>query len=86
MHEHSNERFDSRRNIKFPNIFLDIPMLLMVQVGDKLLKSDSWFLDSGCNNHLCNRKEYFVDFNAQFFDNVNLGNDTSSVVKGKGNV
>ena len=58
----------------------------MAQVGDKQFKSDVWFLDSGCSNHICNRKEYFVDFNEQFSDNVKLGNNANLVVKGKGNV
>ncbi|XP_052485251.1 uncharacterized protein LOC128040514 [Gossypium raimondii] len=57
-------------------------MLLMVWVGQ--LESDNWFLDSGCSNHMCNRKEYFTDFNKQFADNVKLENDATLVVKEKG--
>lgn len=61
-------------------------MLLMARVGDEQLQSDDWFLDSGCSNHMCNRKEYFADLNEQFADNVKLGNNAILVVKGKGNV
>lgn len=58
----------------------------MARVGDEQLQSDDWFLDSGCNNHICSRKEYFVDFNEQFEDNVKLDNNELLVVKAKGNV
>ncbi|KAL4348508.1 hypothetical protein GQ457_17G014020 [Hibiscus cannabinus] len=30
---------------------------------EQALKSDEWFLDSGCNNHMCNKKDYFADLN-----------------------
>ncbi|KAL6334054.1 hypothetical protein AAG906_001809 [Vitis piasezkii] len=46
---------------------------------------DMWFLDSGCNNHMCGKKEYFSDFDGSFRDSVKLGNNSSMVVMGKGN-
>ncbi|KAL4295748.1 hypothetical protein GQ457_12G010900 [Hibiscus cannabinus] len=61
-------------------------MFLMARVGDESLKSDEWFLDSGCSNHICNKKDYFADLNEEFVDNVKLGNNASLAVKGKGNV
>ncbi|KAL4334062.1 hypothetical protein GQ457_07G002440 [Hibiscus cannabinus] len=61
-------------------------MLLMARVEDESLKSDEWFLDSGCSNHMCNKKDYFADLNEEFVDSVKLGNNASLVVKGKGNV
>ena len=47
---------------------------------------DMWFLDSGCSNHMCGKKEYFSDFDRSFRDSVKLGNNSSMVVMGKGNV
>ncbi|KAL6347283.1 hypothetical protein AAG906_013719 [Vitis piasezkii] len=47
---------------------------------------DMWFLDSGCSNHMCGKKEYFSDFYGSFRDSVKLGNNSSMVVMGKGNV
>ncbi|KAF2297473.1 hypothetical protein GH714_024080 [Hevea brasiliensis] len=47
---------------------------------------DTWFLDSGCSNHMCGKKEYFFDFDANFRDSVKLGNNSSLLVKGKGNI
>lgn len=58
----------------------------MARVRDEDFKSDDWYLDSGCSNHMCNRKEYFVEFTEQFADNVKLGNNAILAVKGKLNV
>ena len=49
-------------------------------------REDTWFLDSGCSNHMCGKKEYFIDFDENFSDTVKLGNNTSMVVIGKGNI
>ncbi|RVW64797.1 Retrovirus-related Pol polyprotein from transposon TNT 1-94 [Vitis vinifera] len=62
-------------------------MLLMAYVDmNKAHREDMWFLDSGCSNHMCGTKEYFSDFDGSFRDSVKLGNNTSMVVTGKGNV
>ena len=45
-----------------------------------------WFLDSGCNNHMCGKNEYFSDFDGTFRYSVKLGNNASMVVLGKDNV
>lgn len=47
---------------------------------------DMWFLDSGCSNNMCGKKEYFSDFDGSFRDSVKLGNNSSMVVMEKGNV
>lgn len=47
---------------------------------------DTWFLDSGCSNHMCGKKEYFYDFDGSFRDSVKLGNNLSLSVIGKGNI
>lgn len=52
----------------------------MAQVGNEQLKSEDWFLDSDYSNHMCNKKEYFTNYN------VKLGNNAILVVKGKGNM
>ncbi|KAA8532979.1 hypothetical protein F0562_032904 [Nyssa sinensis] len=40
-----------------------VEMLLMVYVDmNKANREDMWFLDSGCSNHMCGKKEYFSDF------------------------
>lgn len=38
-------------------------MLLMAYVEEKEQhKTDTWFLDSGCSNHMCGKREYLSDF------------------------
>nr|DAD33143.1 TPA_asm: hypothetical protein HUJ06_011994 [Nelumbo nucifera] len=62
-------------------------MLLMAHVDmNKASSEDLWFLDSGCSNHMCGKKEYFSDLNENFRDSVKLGNNSSKAVMGRGNV
>ena len=42
-------------------------MLLMAYVGEKTMSMEElWFLDSGCSNHMCGKKELFDDFDDTF--------------------
>jgi len=62
-------------------------MLLMAYVEEKKISSAKvWFLDSGCSNHMCRKKELFYDLNENFRKTVKLGNNSSMTVMGKGNV
>jgi hypothetical protein len=62
-------------------------MLLMAYVEmNNISNEDLWFLDSGCINHMCGKKDYFSDLNEKFRDAVKLGNNASMAVMGKGNV
>lgn len=49
-------------------------------------REELWFLDSGCSNHMCGKKEMFTNFDDIFRKSVKLGNNSSLVVLGKGNV
>ena len=53
---------------------------------NKANREDMWFLDLGCSNHMCGKKEYFLGFDGSFRDSMKLGNNSSMVVTGKGNV
>ena len=33
-------------------------------------KEDICFLNLGCSNHMCGKKEYFLDFDGSFRDSV----------------
>ena len=59
-------------------------VLLMAQV-DKVTEQ-VWYLDSGCSKHICGNKEWFVDFNGNFRQQVKLGDDRRMQVEGKGNL
>ena len=62
-------------------------MLLMAYIEEKKQqKTDVWFLDSGCSNHMCGKKEYFSELDENFSDSVKLGNNSNMVVNGKGNI
>lgn len=45
-----------------------------------------WFLDSGCSNHMCGKRDIFMDFDSSFRESVKMGNDSSLTVQGKGRV
>lgn len=49
-------------------------------------REELWFLDSGCSNHICGKKEMFTDFDDTFRKSVKLGNNSSLAVLGKRNV
>lgn len=59
-------------------------MLLMAYAEISIAKNeDTWFLDSGCNNHMCEKKAYFFNFDESFRDSVKLKDNSSLIVKGK---
>jgi len=59
----------------------------MAYIKEKeLQKTDVWFLDSGCSNHMCKKKEFFSDLDESFSDSVKLGNNSSVVINEKGNI
>ncbi|CAL2241824.1 unnamed protein product [Prunus armeniaca] len=62
-------------------------MLLMAYVedeGDQM--SSTWYLDSGCSNHMSGSKKLFSNMDESFRYNVKLGNNSSLCVMGKGNI
>ncbi|CAN6694131.1 unnamed protein product [Malus baccata var. baccata] len=61
-------------------------MLLMAYMDTHEIKEDIWFLDSGCSNHMCGKRELFSEFVGSFRETVKLGNNTSMAVLGKGNI
>ncbi|GMP44372.1 hypothetical protein CsSME_00013329 [Camellia sinensis var. sinensis] len=65
-------------------------LLLMAYVNDTYVndkeasKEELWFLDSGCSNHMCGKRELISDFEGNFKENVTLGDNLSMDVIGKG--
>lgn len=43
-------------------------------------------LDSGYSNHMCGKKELFIDLDQSFRQSIKLGNNSNMVVKGKSNM
>ncbi|XP_024042855.1 uncharacterized protein LOC112099667 [Citrus clementina] len=45
-----------------------------------------WYLDTGCNNHMCGDKSAFSDLDETFRNTVKFGDDSTVSVMGKGKV
>lgn len=39
-----------------------ICLLMACMERDSIIKRETWFLDSGCSNHLFGKKDYFMDY------------------------
>jgi transposase InsO family protein len=62
-------------------------MLLMAYVNEQPAHMEElWFLDSGCSNHMCGKRELFSDFDDTFRETVKLGDNSTMLVTGKGNI
>ena len=60
-------------------------MLLMTCIDvNKEADEITWFLDSGCSNHMCGKRELFSQFDDTFQKSINLGNNSILCVMGKG--
>lgn len=45
-----------------------------------------WYLDSGCSNHMCGAKEWFINIDTSFHQHVKLGDNRRMEVEGRGNM
>jgi hypothetical protein len=58
----------------------------MVATNSEDLKKQSWFLDSGCSNHMVGNKDWLYELDESYGDTVKLGDDSKMLVMGRGNV
>jgi hypothetical protein len=62
-------------------------MLLMALVEhEKTDTEHTWYLDSGCSNHICGERSLFCELDNNFTESVKLGNDLKLAVRGKGKI
>ncbi|KAF7821882.1 U-box domain-containing protein 32 isoform X1 [Senna tora] len=45
-----------------------------------------WYLDTGCSNHMCGKKEMFSSLDESFNSSVKFGNNTNIPILGKGQI
>ncbi|CAL8152856.1 unnamed protein product [Prunus armeniaca] len=63
----------------------ELLLMAYVEVKGKQI-NNTWYLDSGCSNHMSGTKKMFTKLDEKFRENVKLGNDSSLKVQGKGDV
>ncbi|KAL5774246.1 hypothetical protein ACOSP7_011803 [Xanthoceras sorbifolium] len=64
---------------------IEEPTLLIVH-NDSVEKNNVWYLDSGASNHMCGRKEYFVNLKEEIGGSVSLGDGSKLQVAGRGQI
>lgn len=47
---------------------------------------DEWYLDTGCSNHMCGKKQLFTHLDESVHGDVNFGNKDKVSIMGKGNI
>lgn len=60
-------------------------LLLMAHVK-KAPDETTWFLDSGCSNHMSGHKDFFSELDENFHRSIKLGDNCSIDVMGKGRI
>lgn len=61
-------------------------LLLMAYIDKNNSLGNTWYLDSGCSNHMCGNKSLFYDLDETFRETVKLGNNSCISVMGKGDI
>ncbi|XP_028054203.1 uncharacterized protein LOC114258449 [Camellia sinensis] len=62
------------------------PTVLFVHHGDTENQNNVWYLDSGANNHMCGKRESFVELDETVQAQVSFGDSSKTPVKGRGNI
>jgi len=60
--------------------------VLMAAISNETPNNQTWYLDTGCTNHMCVQKELFVDFDDSFRTKVKFGDDRFVPVTGTGRI
>ncbi|KAF2301922.1 hypothetical protein GH714_030433 [Hevea brasiliensis] len=76
---------NSSKEANYAELEEEDELLLMAYVElHETSRSDAWFVDSGCSNHMCGNSKMFSSLDTDFTHSVKLGNNTRMKVTGKG--
>ncbi|RDX94009.1 hypothetical protein CR513_23663, partial [Mucuna pruriens] len=87
-HIAANCRFKQQANIaenqyQHTSESSDNPQTLLLAVDNFAGDGDIWYLDTGCSNHMCGKKELFSSLNETVKSTVKFGNNTNISILGK---
>ena len=60
--------------------------VLMAATSNETPNNQTWYLDSGCTNHMCGKKELFANLDDSFRAKVKFGDGRFVLVTGKGRI
>jgi hypothetical protein len=60
--------------------------ILLLAHDDSNSIDEVWYLDSGASNHMCGKKDLFVELTEGVHGNVNLGDSSKLSIEGKGKI
>ncbi|KAK4257721.1 hypothetical protein QN277_007276 [Acacia crassicarpa] len=60
--------------------------LLMVRTNRVGEQENTWYLDSGASNHMCGKRNLFVELDESVNGDVSFGDESKAPVKGKGKI
>ncbi|RDX98766.1 hypothetical protein CR513_18269, partial [Mucuna pruriens] len=90
-HIAANCRFKQQANIaenqyQHTSESSDNPQTLLLAADNFAGDGDIWYLDTGCSNHMCGKKELFSSLNETVKSTVKFGNNTNIPILGKGRI
>ncbi|MCI25450.1 retrovirus-related pol polyprotein from transposon TNT 1-94, partial [Trifolium medium] len=59
---------------------------MMATTCDASAKSEEWYIDSGCSNHMTSHREWLTSFDASKKTSIKLADNSKLAVEGTGNI